>query len=98
MAMNILVAYDVNTTTPAGRRRLRRVARVCLDFGQRVQYSLFECAVGETELATLRTRLLSEIDTAADSLRLYRLNGGFGDMVEAHGRNRAVDFQAPLIV
>jgi len=96
--MQLLVAYDVNTTTKEGRRRLRRVARVCKDFGQRVQYSLFEVSVGDTDLARLRARLLAEIDPAADNLRLYRLAGGFGDVVEAHGRNRAIDFEGPLII
>ncbi len=96
--MHVLVTYDVNTQTSAGRRRLRRVARVCLDFGQRVQYSVFECVVGETEFARLRTRLLVEIDPEADNLRLYRLAGSFTEVVEAHGRNRAIDFEGPLII
>ncbi len=96
--MNVLVTYDVCTTTPEGRRRLRRVARACLDFGQRVQYSVFECVVGEKEMTQLRQRLLSEIDPAQDSLRLYPMGGNFGTMVEVHGRNRAIDFEGPLVV
>ena len=96
--MNVLVTYDVQTTTAEGRRRLRRVARVCLDFGQRVQYSVFECSVGETELAKLRSRLLDEIDPAEDSLRLYRLVGNFGEVVESHGRDRRIDYDGPLVV
>jgi CRISPR-associated protein Cas2 len=96
--MNVLVTYDVNTTTPEGRRRLRRVARACLDFGQRVQYSVFECVVGETELARLRERLISEIDPELDSLRLYTVGGNFGTAVEAHGRNRSIDFEGPLVI
>jgi CRISPR-associated protein Cas2 len=95
--MNVLVTYDVNTTTPEGRRRLRRVARVCLDFGQRVQYSVFECVVEATELAQMRERLVSEIDPATDSLRLYTLGGNFAGVVETHGCNRAIDFEGPLI-
>lgn len=96
--MNVLVTYDVQTTTPAGRRRLRRVAQVCLDFGQRVQYSVFECNVGETELVKLRSRLLDEIDPAEDSLRLYRLVGNFQEVVESHGKDRRIDFDGPLVI
>ncbi|MGH7137071.1 MAG: CRISPR-associated endonuclease Cas2 [Pirellulales bacterium] len=96
--MNVLVTYDVQTTTPAGRRRLRRVAQVCLDFGQRVQYSVFECNVGETELVKLRSRLLDEIDLTEDSLRLYRLVGNFHEVVESHGKDRRIDYDGPLVV
>lgn len=96
--MNVLVTYDVATTTAAGRRRLRRVSRVCLDFGQRVQFSVFECCVGETEFAAMRIRLLGEIDRKEDSLRLYRLSGCFGEVVESHGRDRRIDLDGPLIV
>ncbi len=96
--MNLLVTYDVSTTTPEGRRRLRRVAQVCQDFGQRVQYSVFECSVGETDLVRLRSRLLDEIDPDDDSLRLYRLHGSISETVEVHGLDRRVDFEGPLIV
>ena len=75
--MQVLVCYDVTTTTPEGRRRLRRVARVCLDYGQRVQQSVFECTLNETDLTRLRSQLLDEIETREDSLRLYRLIGKF---------------------
>ena len=95
--MQVLVSYDVQTTTKEGRRRLRRVARVCQDFGQRVQYSVFECTVGETELAALRAKLLDEINPAVDSLRLYRLVGKFDDVVESYGKDRRIDFEGPLI-
>ena len=77
--MLMLITYDVSTETGAGRKRLRRVARTCLDYGQRVQNSVFECeAPGEVDpaqWAMLRTRLLEEIDRAADSLRFYALGG-----------------------
>ena len=84
--MNLLVTYDVSTTTSAGRRRLRRVARACQDFGQRVQFSVFECRLGETEFTQLRSRLLDEIDPGQDSLRLYRLSGNFHEIVETLAR------------
>jgi CRISPR-associated protein Cas2 len=96
--MYFLVTYDVSTTTSAGRRRLRRVARVCCDFGQRVQKSVFECAVDEKQLVLLRSRLLDEVDLEEDNLRLYRLTGAFGDVVEQYGKDRPVDFEGPLIV
>jgi CRISPR-associated protein Cas2 len=95
--MQVLVCYDVATTTPAGRRRLRRVARVCLDYGQRVQQSVFECSVDEKGLTGLRAQLLDEIDTGEDSLRLYRLIGRFDEIVESYGRDRRIDFEGPLI-
>lgn len=96
--MNILVTYDVATTTPAGRRRLRRVAQVCVDYGQRVQYSVFECSVGEVDLSRLRARLRDEIDPGEDSLRIYRLIGEFSAVVECYGRDRRIDFEGPLII
>lgn len=95
--MNILITYDVQTTTAAGRRRLRRVARVCLDFGQRVQYSVFECSVGDAEFVTLRSRLLDEIDLDEDSLRLYRLLGSVREVVESYGKDPRIDFEGPLL-
>ncbi|HUG26118.1 CRISPR-associated endonuclease Cas2, partial [Piscinibacter sp.] len=69
--MFVLVSYDVATTTKEGRRRLRRVARACLDFGQRVQFSVFECQVDPEQWTRLKLRLLDEYDSAEDSLRFY---------------------------
>ena len=69
--MLVLVTYDVSTVEAAGRRRLRRVARACSDYGVRVQKSVFECQVGQAEWARLRDRLLSECDRDEDSLRFY---------------------------
>ncbi|NJL02614.1 MAG: CRISPR-associated endonuclease Cas2 [Spirulinaceae cyanobacterium SM2_1_0] len=71
--MDILVAYDVNTETKAGRRRLRQVAAVCKDFGQRVQQSVFECRVTQAQLEALRAKLLDIIHREQDNLRIYRL-------------------------
>ena len=92
------MTYDVATTTSAGRRRLRRVARVCADFGQRVQKSVFECAVDDKSLVVLRSRLLDEIRLEEDSLRLYRLVGAFDDVVEHYGLDPRVDYEGPLVV
>ena len=98
--MNLLVTYDVSTKTKAGRRRLRRVARVCKDFGQRVQCSVFECVVGDTEAVQLRGRLLDEINLKEDSLRVYHLHGGFRDdgVLERYGRDSSIDFEGPLVI
>ena len=96
--MLMLVTYDVATTTSEGRRRLRRVARVCLNFGQRVQLSVFECSVGEKELVQLRHDLLEEINPHEDSLRLYYLGENPLSRVEHHGLRPTVDFDDALIV
>jgi CRISPR-associated protein Cas2 len=71
--MLVLISYDVKTSSPRGARRLRRVARACQDFGQRVQYSVFECDVDPAQWTALRARLLKEIDAERDSLRFYFL-------------------------
>jgi CRISPR-associated protein Cas2 len=95
--MLMLVAYDVSTETLTGRRRLRRVARACLDFGQRVQNSVFECEVDPAQWTTLRARLISEIDPAADSLRFYRLGAEGRRRVEHIGAKPALDLDGPLV-
>lgn len=97
--MWIVVAYDVNTETPQGRRRLRRVAQVCKNFGQRVQKSVFECQVNEMKFEDLRRKLLKEIDKEQDNLRLYRLTEPRDDHVETYGQTRTVFFDdEPLII
>ena len=97
--MWIVVAYDVNTETPQGRKRLRRVAQVCKNFGQRVQKSVFECQVNEMKFEDLRRKLLKEISKEEDNLRLYRLTEPRDDHVETYGQTRTVFFdEEPLIV
>jgi CRISPR-associated protein Cas2 len=93
----MLVAYDVRTVTPAGRRRLRRVARACLDFGQRVQNSVFECEVDPAQWVALRARLVAEIDPFADSLRFYRLGAEGRRRVEHVGAKPVLDLEGPLL-
>ncbi len=95
--MLMLVAYDVTTGDAAGRRRLRRVARLCQDFGQRVQYSLFECEVNAAQWATLRARLIEEIDAGSDSLRFYRLGANWRGRVEHVGSKATYDPGGPLV-
>ena len=95
--MLMLVAYDVNTETLAGRRRLRRVARACLDYGQRVQNSVFECEVDPARWATLKARLIAEIEPSADSLRFYRLGAQGRDRVEHFGAKPTLDLEGALV-
>ena len=95
--MMMLVTYDVDTTSRAGRRRLRRVARACLDFGQRVQFSVFECKVDPAQWTVLRERLVSEIEPATDSLRFYRLGANWRPRVEHIGAKSTVDLDGPLL-
>jgi CRISPR-associated protein Cas2 len=95
--MLMLVTYDVNTETGAGKRRLRRVARACLDFGQRVQQSVFECEVSPSQWTLLRARLTGEIDPRLDSLRFYRLGADGRRRVEHVGAKPALDLEGPLV-
>ena len=94
--MNVLVAYDVSTADKAGEKRLRRVARACQDFGQRVQKSLFECAIGPTDWVRFRGRLLEEIDAENDSLRFYFLDADI--RVEHVGAAKPIDLEGHLVV
>ena len=94
----MLVTYDVATGDAAGRRRLRRVARLCQDFGQRVQYSVFECQVDAAQWAALRARLVDEIDPRSDSLRFYRLGANWRGRVEHVGSKTAYDPGGPMVV
>ncbi|MDD3575498.1 CRISPR-associated endonuclease Cas2 [Halothiobacillus sp.] len=96
--MLIIVAYDVSTETAAGRKRLRRVAKICERIGQRVQKSLFECTVSEMQYEQLERDLLSEIDETEDNLRFYRITEPVELRVKQYGCFRSVDFEGPLIV
>ena len=96
--MLVLVCYDVSTETKAGRRRLRRVARVCESTGQRVQKSVFECQLDVARFEALERELLAEIDLQMDCLRLYRIPGTRGFEVIEHGVFKAVDFDGPLVL
>ena len=96
--MLVVVCYDVNTEDRAGRRRLRRVAKVCESSGQRVQKSVFECRVDLMQLDDLERRLLAEINRDQDCLRLYRLPDTKGVEVREHGKFTATDFDDPLVM
>jgi CRISPR-associated protein Cas2 len=95
--MEILVTYDVATETDAGRRRLRRVAKVCEGFGQRVQKSVFECVLDAAQLELLIARLQGEIDPQSDSLRIYRLREPREQHLRALGRTHRFDIHDPLL-
>ena len=96
--MLVLVSYDVSTIKSDGQRRLRRVAKACQDYGQRVQYSVFECLVDPAQWAFLKERLISEIDEEKDSLRFYYLGSKWHHKVEQVGLKKAPDQEGPLIV
>jgi CRISPR-associated protein Cas2 len=98
MALVVVVSYDVDTTTKEGRVRLRKVGRACLDFRQRVQFSVFECTVNEEQWVRLRGRLLSLIDEKKDSLRFYNLGEESSRRIEHHGTKGTTDPQGVLLV
>ncbi|MBM4055461.1 MAG: CRISPR-associated endonuclease Cas2 [Planctomycetes bacterium] len=95
--MFVLVSYDV-ASEDKGQKRLRRVARACLDYGQRVQYSVFECIVDPAQWTVLRQRLIDEIDAEKDSLRFYFLGSNWKHRVEHVGAKKSIDQDGPLIV
>ena len=96
--MMVLVAYDVATRTSEGQKRLGRMAKACLDFGQRVQNSVFECRVTPAQLEELEDRLVQLMDLGQDRLRIYRLPGPRDRLVKIHGLTPPHDLREPLIV
>ena len=96
--MLVLVTYDVSIITDDGQRRLRRVAKACKDYGQRVQLSVFECEVDPAQWAVLRQRLIDEIDPEVDSLRFYFLGSNWRRRIEQIGAKQSYDPDGPLIV
>ncbi|MBW7903072.1 MAG: CRISPR-associated endonuclease Cas2 [Rhodocyclaceae bacterium] len=96
--MLVIVCYDVNTETREGRRRLRRVAKICEGIGQRVQKSVFECQIDRAQFESLERRLVDEIKVEEDNLRLYRIAELKGYEVREHGHFRATNFNAPLVL
>ncbi|URI06015.1 CRISPR-associated endonuclease Cas2 [Aquincola tertiaricarbonis] len=96
--MLVIVCYNVNTEDRAGRRRLRRVAKVCESTGQRVQKSVFECQVTLAQMEDLERRLLAEVDLKTDCLRLYRMADSRGCEVREFGKFKATDFEDPLVL
>ena len=96
--MMVLVTYDVSTETKDGKRRLRRVAKQCQSYGQRVQNSVFECVLEPALLVKLKTKLETIIDPEVDSLRYYYLGNDWRKRVEHVGAKPAVDLEGTLIL
>ena len=96
--IDLLVCYDVKTETEAGRRRLRRMAKICVAHGQRVQNSVFEVSLTDVQLLQLRQKLLEAMDVTEDSIRLYRLRQPRDKFVEAYGVDKYINFSEPLIL
>ncbi|MFC1866572.1 CRISPR-associated endonuclease Cas2 [Thermodesulfobacteriota bacterium] len=96
--MLVLICYDVATVEPEGRRRLRRVAKVCKDYGQRAQLSVFECEVDPAQWAVLRQKLIDGIEPEEDSLKFYFLGSNWKRRIEQVGAKKSYDPDGPLIV
>jgi CRISPR-associated protein Cas2 len=95
--MFVLVSYDVATKDSGGEQRLRRVAKACKNYGQRVQYSVFECILDPAQWTVLRDQLIREIDEEKDSLRFYYLGSNWRRRVEHIGAKEGIDQEGPLI-
>lgn len=96
--MLVLITYDVSTETAAGKRRLRQVAKQCVNYGQRVQNSVFECVLSAAEYAMVKHKLESIIDPETDSLRFYNLGNHYKNKVEHTGAKPGFDVEGVLIV
>lgn len=96
--MLILVTYDVDTTSLEGQRRLRRVAKECMNYGQRVQNSVFECVVDFTQYTQLKIHLKEIISESMDSIRFYNLGNNFETKVETLGLKQDINIQGELII
>lgn len=96
--MFVLITYDVNITSPHGEKRLRNVARMCLNYGKRVQNSVFECILTEAQFVVLRDQLKGIIDSDQDSIRFYMLGKNWKRKVETLGKDTGIDFTGELII
>ncbi len=96
--MLVLISYDVNTEDGAGRRRLRRIAKQCVNYGQRVQNSVFECDLDAAQLRSLEGKLLSIMDPEKDSLRIYNLGSNYQTRIRHYGVNPGYDPEGPLLL
>jgi CRISPR-associated protein Cas2 len=94
----ILITYDVNTESPEGRKRLRQVAKVCQNYGLRVQNSVFECELDAGLLLFVKDKLLHLINEKTDSLRIYNLGNDRRGKVEHFGAKATFDLKGPLII
>ena len=95
--MLVLISYDVNTEDAAGKKRLRRIAKLCTSWGQRVQFSVFECLLDNAQWQRLRAGLMAEMDEDRDSLRFYFLGNHWRGRVEHIGSKSSYDPEGPLV-
>ena len=95
--MLVLITYDVSTVSNSGQKRLRKVSKICQNYGQRVQNSVFECIVDSTQFANLKIELSNVIDKEKDSLRFYQLGNNYRNKVEHVGVKESIDVEGPLI-
>lgn len=96
--MLVVVSYDVQTTFPEGQKRLRRVAKICKNYGTRVQYSVFECIVDPAQWTRLRSTLIKEIEKESDSLRFYFLGANWKRRVEHIGAKGTLNLEEDVLV
>ncbi|UOR13953.1 CRISPR-associated endonuclease Cas2 [Halobacillus amylolyticus] len=96
--MLVVITYDVSTIDASGRKRLRKVSKLCQDYGIRVQNSVFECVVDSTQLKQLKLKLLETMNSNKDSLRVYRLGDNYKSKVEHFGVKESIDLEGPLIL
>jgi len=96
--MLIVITYDVETSSPGGERRLRKVAKICEDYGQRVQNSVFECSLDSAQLVMVKGKLLKEIDLKKDSLRIYKLGKNWEGKIEHYGIKQSYNPEGVIIV
>jgi CRISPR-associated protein Cas2 len=96
--MLVVITYDVNTETPAGRKRLRYIAKICVNRGQRVQNSVFECKLDQAQFVEMKSRLANAIDPKTDSLRFYLLGNNYQDRIEHIGARPSYDPEQTMII
>lgn len=96
--MFVLITYDVNITSQNGAKRLRKVSKVCLDYGKRVQNSVFECVLTEAQFVVFKSQLKGLIDEKQDSVRFYLLGNNWKRRIETIGKNFGLDFTGKLII
>lgn len=96
--MLILITYDVNTETAQGRKRLSKIAKICCNYGQRVQSSVFECDLDASQMVIVKEQLLNIMDGERDSIRIYNLGNRYSSRIEQYGKNESYDPEGDLIL
>ena len=96
--MLVLITYDVNTETAAGRKRLAKIAKICCNYGQRVQNSVFECDLDASQMIIVKDRLLNIMNRETDSIRIYNLGNKYASKIEQYGKKESYDPEGDLIL